>query len=230
VVVEARARGHEVVELARSKGVDLSTGAGLEDRISGCDALVDVTNAETASRAKAEALFGAITRNLLAAEQQQRVGHHVLLSIVGIDDVPYGYYFGKRLQERLLSESQVPWTVLRATQFHEFAGQVLHFAKLGPFSAVPRMLSQPVAVAEVATALVDAVEQGPSGRLPDLAGPEQLQMVDMARRFSRARGLGRRVVPLFVPGAVGRGMRNGALCPSTDGPRGRITFDDWLAS
>jgi len=83
---------------------------------------------------------------------------------------------------------------------------------------------------EVAEALVDLAETGPSGRVPDLAGPEPLPMVDLARRVSRARGLGRKVVPVRVPGAFGSGMRSGALLPSSDGPRGRITFDEWISS
>lgn len=102
--------------------------------------------------------------------------------------------------------------------------------RVGPFSLVPRMLSQPVAAVEVAQGLVDLAEAGPSARVPDLAGPERLEMVRLARRVSRARGLGRRVVPLRVPGAAGRGMRSGALTPSTDGPRGRLTFAEWLGS
>lgn len=227
VVEVARGRGHEVVELARSLGVDLATGAGLAGRLAGADAVIDTSNTTAQKRADAEAFFGAVTRNLLAAEQEAGVGHHVALSIVGIDDVPLGYYQGKRLQERLVAEGGVPWSILRATQFHEFAAQVLHFVKVGPFSLVPRMLSQPIAAVEVAEALVDLAEQGPSGRVPDLAGPEPLQMVDLARRLSRARGLGRRVVPVWLPGA-GKGIRSGALLPTTDGPRGRQTFEEWL--
>jgi uncharacterized protein YbjT (DUF2867 family) len=230
LVGAATARGHDVVELARSTGVDLTTGAGLDDRLSGADAAVDVTNLVTQSRTKAEGFFGSVTRSLLAAERAAGVGHHVALSIVGIDDVETGYYAGKRMQERLVAEGEVPWTILRATQFHEFSEQALGFARLGPWSFVPRMLSQPVAADEVAAALVDLVEAGPSSRAPDLAGPEQLQLVDMARKVSRARGLGRRVVPVRVPGAAGRAMRAGALCPTTPGPRGRVTFGAWLAS
>jgi uncharacterized protein YbjT (DUF2867 family) len=230
VVEVAVARGHAVVELARATGVDLTTGAGLEDRLAGVDTVVDVTNVLAASRRKTEAFFGSVTRHLLAAESAAGVGHHVALSIVGIDEVPSGYYYGKRLQERLVTEGDVPWTILRATQFHEFAEQVLGFVRVGPFSFVPRMLSQPVAAAEVAALLEDHAQQGPSGRAPDVAGPERLQMVDLARKVSRVRGLGRRVVPVRMPGAVGRGQTNGALCPSTDGPRGRQTFEEWLSA
>lgn len=229
VVAVARARGHEVVELARSRGVDLTTGAGLADHLDGVDAVVDVTSVATQKQAEAEAFFGGVTRTLLAAEAAAGVGHHVALSIVGIDEVTTGYYLGKRLQERLVREGGVGWSVLRATQFHEFAEQALGFVRVGPFSLVPRMLSQPVAAVEVAEALVDLSEAGPSGRVADLAGPERLQMVDLARRVSRARGLGRRVVGVPLPGAAGRGMRDGSLCASSDGPRGRVTFDAWLA-
>jgi len=228
VVEVARNRGHEVVELARSMGIDLTTGEGLTERLAGVDAVVDATNVNAQKRAGAEAFFGAVTRSLLAAEQQAGVGHHIALSIVGIDDVPLGYYQGKLLQERLVADGGVPWSILRATQFHEFAAQVLHFVRIGRYSLVPRMLSQPVAAVEVAEALVDLAEAGPSGRVPDLAGPEPHQMVDLARRVARARGRGRRVVPIWLPGA-GKGIRSGALLPSADGPRGRQTFDEWLA-
>ena len=229
VVSAARARGHRVVPLARSLGVDLTTGAGLADRLVGMDAVVDTTSVPTQRREEAESFFGGVTRTLLEAEAAAGVGHHVVLSIVGVDEVGTGYYQGKRLQERLVAEGGVGWSVLRATQFHEFAEQVLGFVTVGPFSLVPRMASQPVAAAEVGEALVDLVEAGPSGRVPDLAGPQRLEMTELARRVSRDRGLGRRVVPVRLPGAAGRGMAAGALCPSTDGPRGTATFDAWLA-
>ena len=225
VVEVARERGHDVVVLARAEGVDLTTGAGLAERLAGVAAVVDVTSVRTQRREASQAFFGDVTRHLQAAGP----AHLVALSIVGIDDVDTGYYAGKRLQERLLAEGTVPWSVLRATQFHEFAEQVLHFARVGPFSLVPRMLSQPVAAREVAEALVVLAEGDPVGRAPELAGPDRLQMVDLARRLSRTRGLGRRVVPVRLPGAAGKAMRSGALTPSGDGPRGRVTFDEWLA-
>ncbi|MEO9321990.1 SDR family oxidoreductase [Nocardioides sp. C4-1] len=229
VVEVAEARGHKVVPLARATGVDLTTGAGLAERLDGVQVVVDVTSNPSQKREEAEAFFGGVTTALLEAERAVGVGHHVALSIVGIDDVPSGYYAGKRRQEQLLADGDQPWSVLRATQFHEFAEQVLHFVRLGPFSVVPRMLSQPVAAREVAEALVDLAEAGPSGRVPDLAGPERLPMHDLARRVNRAQGLGRRVVAVPVPGRAGRGMRDGSLCASSEGPRGRTTFDAWLA-
>jgi uncharacterized protein YbjT (DUF2867 family) len=221
VVEVARERGYDVVVLSRGEGVDLTTGTGLAERLAGIDAVVDVTSVRTQKRAAAEAFFGGVTRHL----QDAGAAYVVALSIVGIDDVDTGYYAGKRLQERLLAEGATPWSVLRATQFHEFAEQALEFVRVGPFSLVPRMLSQTVAAREVAEALLDLAEAGPSGRVPDLAGPERHDMVDLARRVAA----GRRVVGVPLPGAAGRAMRSGALCPAEDGPRGTITFDAWLA-
>ncbi|MBZ5739057.1 SDR family oxidoreductase [Nocardioides sp. GBK3QG-3] len=223
VVDVARERGYDVVVLSRGEGVDLTTGAGLAERLAGVDAVIDVTSVRTQQKEASEAFFGGVTRNLQAAG----AAYVVALSIVGVDDVETGYYAGKRLQERLLAEGATPWSVLRATQFHEFAEQVLGFVRVGPFALVPRMLSQPVAAREVAEALVDLAEAGPSGRVPDLAGPERLDMVDLARRVAAGRP---RVVPVRVPGAAGRAMRSGALCPTGPGPRGSITFDAWLAA
>jgi len=232
VVAVATERGHEVVPLARAAGVDLTTGEGLAARLEGVDVVVDVTSTRAQSRRGAEGFFGAVTRTLTAAERVAGVGHHVALSIIGIDDVPSGYYRGKRLQERLLAEGDQPWSVLRAAQFHEFAEQALGFVRIGPFSLVPLMHSQPVAAREVGEALVALAESGPSGRVADLAGPEQHRVHRMAREVSRARDLGRRVVPLPLPGAAGRAMRDGSLTAAGDPAAvlGRTTFAEWLAA
>ncbi|WP_418275476.1 SDR family oxidoreductase [Isoptericola jiangsuensis] len=228
VVDVAVEHGHDVVPLTRSSGVDLTTGDGLAERLTGVDAVIDVANAPV--QKQAEAFFGAVTRHLLAGEREAGVGHHVALSIIGIDDVPWGYFLGKVRQERLLTGADQPWSLLRAAQFHEFAEQALGFARLGPVCMVPRMRSQPVAAREVAQALVALAEQGPTGRVPDLAGPEVHLMHDLARRFSRARGLGRRVVPVPLPGAAGRRMRDGSLTAADDPTAvlGRTTFTTWL--
>lgn len=228
VVAEAERRGHDVVVLTRSSGVDLTTGDGLAGKLDGVDAVVDTTSVQTTSAKVAKAFFGDVTRHLLAAEQAAGVGHHVVLSIVGIDGVPYGYYQAKAAQEEQVAADSVPWTVLRATQFHEFAEQVLGFINIGPISLVPGMLSQPIAAAEVGHHLIDLVEAGPAGRVPDLGGPERLDMVDLAKRVNETKQLGRKVFGLRVPGAAGRDMRSGKLCTDSDGPRGTQKFTDWL--
>ena len=229
VVAAAAAAGHEPVVLARSRGVDLTTGRGLSAALTGAAALIDVSNVATASRRRSVAFFTAATRHLLAAAQEAGVGHYVALSIVGIDRVDFGYYEGKRAQEELVLSGALPASVLRATQFHEFAGQVL--ARIGgPVALVPRMRTQPVAAAEVATALV-ALATGPAvERAPELAGPEVHDMVDLARQVVRAAGRRRPVVPVRLPGAAGRAMAGGDLLPTQPGPRGTQTFSSWLAA
>ena len=138
-VVEAlSAAGCEPVVLARSTGVDLATGAGLDAALRGVQGVVDVANVATQRRSTAVGFFTAATSALLAAGARAGVRHHVVLSIVGVDRVDTGYYAGKRAQEQLVLGGDVPATVLRSTQFHEFAEQVLTIAK-GPVAPVPSM-------------------------------------------------------------------------------------------
>lgn len=228
VVELARDRGHEVTVLARSRGVDLTTGAGLD--LAGVDTVIDVSSVQTLSAVEATRFFTAVTRTLLAAGQAAGVGHHLVLSIVGTDAAPYGYYAGKLAQEHLVAGSPVPWTILRATQFHEFAAQLLTRMRRGPVALVPVMRSQPVAAREVAARLVDLAESGPAGRVADLAGPRAEHMVDLVRRWARATGTRARVLALPLPGGLGRAMRDGTLLPGEGALLGIQTFDDWLAA
>jgi uncharacterized protein YbjT (DUF2867 family) len=227
VVDRIRALGHEPVVLARSTGVDVVAGTGLSEALTGVETVIDVTNVTTVARSAAVAFFETATAHLLAAEQEVGVRHHVLLSIVGIDRVDFGYYLGKRRQEEVALAGPVPVSILRATQFHEFAGQLLD--RGGPIAVVPVMLSQPIAADEVAGALVDLALTEPTGLAPELAGPEQHQMPDLVRRVRDARGSRRPVLSLRVPGRVGAAMAHGGLLPRDDGPRGRQTFAEWLA-
>ncbi|MCW2917057.1 MAG: hypothetical protein JWN52_5125 [Actinomycetia bacterium] len=228
VVDAVRAAGHEPTVISRSNGVDITTGSGLVDVLQETSAVIDVSNLTTTSKSKSVAFFEAGTRNLLAAGQAAGVSHHVALSIVGVDRVGFGYYIGKRRQEELVLAGSVPASILRATQFHEFAAQILERGG-GPFALVPRMASQPIAAREVAQALVGLAAREPVGMAPELAGPEQLEMTDLARQILRARGGHRVVVPLRLPGAAGRAMAEGALLPTGPGPRGKQTFSQWLA-
>ena len=115
--------GHEVIRISRSLGVDLTTGEGLDAALEGVDAVVDAISSPPVSPDETREYFGTTTRNLLAAEQRAGVRHHVLLSIVGIHRIEGGtaHYSGKREQERLIEEGRVPWTIVPATQFHDFA-------------------------------------------------------------------------------------------------------------
>ncbi|OZF31100.1 3-beta hydroxysteroid dehydrogenase [Rhodococcus sp. 14-2483-1-1] len=229
VVEVARERGHDVVVLSRSAGIDLVSGSGLSDALSGIEAVIDVASTQTISAKESTAFFAAVTRNLLTAETEAGVGHHLALSIVGIDRAPHAYYAGKVEQERIVRAGTVPWTILRATQFHEFAGQIRAQMSFGPVSVIPKMVSQPIAAREVAERLIDLAEQPPAGRVADLGGPREERMAEMVRRDARAVGARGLVLEIPIPGAYGRAMRDGTLVTTTDSDHGRQTFDQWLA-
>ncbi|HVW81781.1 MAG TPA: NAD(P)H-binding protein [Mycobacteriales bacterium] len=231
--VEAlRAAGHEAVVIARSAGVDVASGRGLDAALAGAKAVIDVGNIATVRRSAAEAFFDKATRNLLDAGAKAGVEHLVVLSIVGCDRVDLGYYFGKRRQEELVLAGPLPFTILRATQFHEFPGQLIDRTPPVPVpvNVVPRMRSQPIAAREVGTALARIVGEAPAGRAPDLAGPEVHEMPDLVRMVMRARGSRKAVIGVRLPGATGKALAHGGLLPDAEGPRGRETFAEWLAA
>jgi uncharacterized protein YbjT (DUF2867 family) len=206
------------------------TGAGLLAVLDGADAVVDVaTRATTSARVSVE-FFGTATTRLLDAERELGIGHHVALSIIGAREAPHAYYAGKARQEELVEASPVPWSMLRATQFHEFAGQIAGQGRLGPIIAVPAMRSEPVAAREVGALLAEIATGAPRGWDRDLAGPREESMPDMVRRYAAATGLAGRVVGFPLPGAWGRALRDGTLLGGPDARRGTITFDAWLAA
>jgi uncharacterized protein YbjT (DUF2867 family) len=233
VVASLREAGHEPVLLTRSKGIDLATGPAalpvLVTALAGCAAVVDVASMETLSARASKRFFGTVTRTLLDAEKAAGVPHHVALSIVGAAEAPYAYYAGKALQEQLVKESGAGWTILRATQFHEFAQQLAAQGKPGRLRMVPAMTSQPVAAAEVGAALAELAVGAPRGRAGDLAGPRVEDMPTLVRRYLAATGDGGRVVALPLPGRWGRALRDGTLLAGPDARLGTQTFDAWLA-
>jgi uncharacterized protein YbjT (DUF2867 family) len=221
-------RGHEVVRISRSLGVDCLTGEGLDEALEGVEAAVDVTNIAATDRAEAVAFFGGIARNLLAAEHRAGVRHHVLLSIVGLDRVEgNAHYAGKREQERLVAAGPVPWTIVPATQFHDFAAMVTSWTERDGAATIAPLLVQPIAPSDVADVLAEVVAGEPQGRYPDVAGPEPQDLVDMARRTNDVRGHHVRLIPSWS-GLFDTSMAGNVLLP---GDRARIaptTFDEWL--
>ncbi|GAA1744048.1 SDR family oxidoreductase [Aeromicrobium alkaliterrae] len=230
VVEVAREAGHEVVVLSRSTGTDLTTGEGLATALAGVEVVVDVTSVFTLDAGESRDFFGPVTRHLLEAELEAGVTHHLALSIVGIDQAPHGYYAGKVLQEELIAAGQVPWTVLRATQFHEFASQVHGGTTVGPIVVVPRMRSETVAARDVAERIVELVEAGPGGRVADLGGPAVDWMGSLSRAWARATGDRRPVVAVPLPGRLGRAMRDGTLVSGPGADHGTTTFQEWLST
>lgn len=222
--------GHETVPVSRAKGVDLYTGTGVDDALKGADTVIDTTNTSAREEPAIVDFFGTTTRNLLAAEERAGVRHHVLLSIVGIDHgqkVPH--YSGKREQERLVSRGPVPWSIVRATQFHDFAAMVAGWTQRDGVATIAPVLVQPIAHADVAAALADVAAAAPLNATLDVAGPKTEDLVDMARRTYAARGQEITLVPTWR-GVFGVDMAGEVMLPGDNARLGHIAFDDWLAA
>ena len=223
-------QGHDVVRISRSLGVDLTTGDGLDEALTGVESVVDTTNVAAGDRSETVAYLGGLTRNLLAAEQRAGVRHHVLLSIVGIHRVDdNAHYAGKREQERLVEDGPVPWTIVPATQFHDFAAMVTGWTERDGVATVAPLLVQPIAPRDVADILAEVAVGEPQGHHADIAGPATEDLVDMARRTNEARGRRVRLVPTWS-GVFGTSMFGTVLLPGDDARIAPTSFDDWLAA
>jgi uncharacterized protein YbjT (DUF2867 family) len=220
--------GHDVVPISRAHGVDVLTGTGLDDALAGVDAVVDALNAPPADEAATVEFFGTTTRTLLAAEERAGVGHHVLLSIVGIHGISgNNHYAGKREQERLIEAGPVPWTIVPFTQFHDFAAMVTGWTEQDGVATIAPLLVQPIAPADVAEVLAEVVTGRPQGRHVDVAGSETQDLVDMARRTYQARGKDITLIPTWR-GVFGTSMAGEVLLPGPDARIAPTTFDEWL--
>ena len=216
----------EPVVIARSTGVDLLTGEGLDEALEGVEAVIDVTSTTTSEPL---AFFEATTTRLLEAEQRAGVRHHVVLSIVGVDRVPDNdHHRGKIRQEQLALAGPIPATIVRATQFHDFGAQVASWTRDGDTATIPPLLVQPIAVADLAAVLVEVATGTGSGEVIDVAGPETEDLVDMTRRTLAARGETLRLVPRWG-GAFSVTMAGEVLLPGPDARIAPTTFEDWLS-
>jgi uncharacterized protein YbjT (DUF2867 family) len=211
IMSSLRARGIASVPISRSSGVDLTTGDGLDEALDGVTAVIDASSKNTTNATAATRFFSAATNNLLAAEGRAGVEHHVAVSIIGAAQIDAAYYAGKAAQERILTARESGWSVLRASQFHEFVEQIIEAGRMGPLQIVPTMRTQP-------------------GFAPDLAGPREERMLDLVTRYLSAAGIRRRIVEIPLPGRFGRGMRDGTILPGRAARLGTRTFGEWLAA
>jgi uncharacterized protein YbjT (DUF2867 family) len=199
---------------------DLKTGRGIDAAVADAEVIVHCATGLGDTRA---------ARNLIDAAKRAGRPHVVYISIVGVDRVPMGYYKSKLDVEKQVASAGLPWTVLRATQFHELILRGCEALARLPAMVVPDDTSfQPVAAAEVAQRLAELAAGPAAGRVPDLGGPEVVGAADLARGYLRARGRRRLVLPVRLPGAAFAGLRRGDhLAP--DQAVGRVTFAQFLA-
>jgi len=223
--------GHEAVAASPSSGVNAVTGAGLADVLVAAEVVVDVTNSPSFEDAAVLEFFEKSSRNLLAAEHDAGVGHHVALSIVGADRIPdSGYLRAKVAQEELIRSSEIPYSILRATQFFEFIGTITaQFPTDGRTIRVPSAFIQPILSDEVVGVLVDVTLGAPVNGIIDLAGPEPFRFNEIIRQFLISTQDTRQVVMDTHARYFGAKLDEQSLIPRGNSHIGATRFKQWLS-
>jgi len=225
------AQGHDAVAASPATGVNTITGEGLADVMSGADVVVDVANAPIWDDDAVREFFTTSTRNLMAAEREAGVGHHVALTIVGGDRLPdSGYLRAKVAQEAEIEAGTVPYTILRATQFFEFLRQIVEAGAEGDTLRLSNGLMQLVAVDDVAATVAELATSAPAGGRVEIGGPEALGIDAWARRLFALTGDERTVVADPHARYFGTELHGGELTPGHGARIGATDFDTWFAT
>jgi uncharacterized protein YbjT (DUF2867 family) len=209
---------------------DLATGVGLQDALRDVEVVVHLASLAYRGR-RTDAVDIGGTARLVDAAFDAGVEHTVFTSIVGVDAIPWPYFKKKLAAEELVRRGHTPWSIVRATQFYPLIDSVLRVAARLPVLFSPREVpGQPVDPRDVAEHIVAVIERGPSRRAVEFAGPEPLTFGELAAQWSAARGLrSRPLVPVPIPGALGRALRDGRAVPG-GGEAGSRTWRSWLQS
>jgi uncharacterized protein YbjT (DUF2867 family) len=231
VVSRLVAQGHDAVPASPATGVDTITGEGLADVMAGADVVVDVANAPVWDDDAVREFFTTSSRNLLAAERDAGVGHHLAVSIVGADLLPdSGYLRAKVAQEAEIDAGSVPYTILRSTQFFEFLPQIVETGAEGDSVRLSTGQMQFVAVDDVAATVAELATGAPVGGRVELGGPEALGIDDWARRLFAATGDKRTVVSDPHALYFGTELKGGELTTGDGARIGAVDFDTWFAT
>ena len=230
LVSKLRERGHEALAASPSSGVNTITGEGLAEALAGAQVVVDVSNSPSWEDKAVLEFFETSSRNLLAAEAGAGVGHHVALSVVGTERLLQGGFFrAKMAQEELIQASNIPYTIVRSTQFFEFVNGIAQSATDGQMVRLSAALIQPIVSDDVAAALAEVTLGAPVNGTIEIAGPERLGLDELVRRFLRAKQDARQVVTDVHARYFGIDLNDQSLTPG-DNPRiGPTRFDDWLS-
>jgi uncharacterized protein YbjT (DUF2867 family) len=230
LVYRLREMGHEAIAASPNTGVDTITGEGLRDVLTGAQSVVDVSNSPSFEEKAVMEFFTASTRNLLAAEKELGVGHHVALCIVGTDRLLESPYFrAKMAQENLIKESDVPFTILRSTQFFEFISRIATASADGKTVRATSAYIQPVVSDDVVSALAEIAGGTPANGTVEIAGPELFHMDALVRRLMRATGDTRQVITDANERYFGALLQERTLTSDAPDIVGTTHFADWVA-
>ena len=222
--------GHEAVAASPNSGVNTLTGEGLAEVLKGAQVVVDVSNSPSFEDSPVMEFFKTSTGNLLTYEAAAGVGHHVALSVVGSDRLPdSGYLRAKVAQEKLIKESSIPYSIVRATQFFEFVNRIADEATDGNTVRLPPVRFQPMAADDVASAVARVAVASPLNGIVEVAGPEQFRFDELIRLGLSARKDPREVIADPRARYFGTELSERSLVPGDDAQLGETRFDDWLS-
>lgn len=221
--------GHEAVAAARNTGVNTVTGEGLAGALAGADVVIDVSNSPSFEDTAVMQFFETSTRNVLAAEADAGVRHHVALSVVGTDRLPdSGYFQAKLAQERLIEKAGIPFSIVHATQFYEFTRAIADAASSdGRTVHIAPVLYQPIAADDVARAVGKTAVGSPLNGRREIAGPEQFRMDEFFRDALAAWNDPREVVTDPDARYFGARLSERSLVPADGAILGEIRYADW---
>jgi uncharacterized protein YbjT (DUF2867 family) len=230
LVAKLVAHGHEAIPASPGTGVNTLTGEGLSQVLTSADVVVDVSNSPSFEDTAVLEFFEKSTRNILDAEAAADVRHHVALSVVGTERLAEsGYFRAKKAQEKLIKSSAIPYSIVHATQFFEFAVRAADAASDGGTVRVPPVLIQPIASDDVAAAVCNVALAAPLNNTIEITGPEPMPFEDYARKGLRAVGDERIVIADPQARYFGARLSERTLLPGDGAQLGATKFDDWLS-
>src|SRR5437660_5210850 len=230
LVTKLREHGHDPVAASPNSGVNTLTGEGLAEVLAGASVVVDVSNSPSFEDAAVMEFFKTSTGDLLTHETAAGVGHHVALSVVGSDCLPdSGYLRAKVAQEKLIKESSIPYSIVRATQFFEFVKRIADSATEGNTVRLPPVRFQPMAADDVASAVARVAIGSPLNGIIEIAGPEQFRFDELIRQGLSARKDPREVIADPHARYFGTELSERSLVPGDDAQLGETRFEDWLS-
>lgn len=229
VVAKLKKEGQDAVAAAPNTGVDTITGKGLAESLAGADVVVDVSNSPSFDDKASMDFFQTSVRNIIAAEQEADVRHHVALSVVGTDGLQAsGYFRAKLTQEKLIKSSSIPYTLIHATQFFEFIRSIADFSTVEGTVRLPPAKFQPIAAEDVADAISDAALSRPVNGTIEVAGPETFMFDEAVRKVIQYDHDTRRVITDPQARYYGANVTENSLIPGANARLGSTTLDWWL--
>jgi uncharacterized protein YbjT (DUF2867 family) len=221
--------GHTVIPASPQTGINTITGEGLHEAVKGADVVVDVSNSPSIEDRAALDFFQRSTINQLTAEAYAGVRHHVAMSVVGVDRLPdSGYFRAKVAQEDLVKESGIPYSIVRSTQFFEFAGRIVQGSTIGEEVYISPAAFQPIASEEIVEALADIILGAPLNDTIEVAGPESMSMYDFIRYYLNAVEDSRQLVMDEHALYFGTQLNDDSLVPGENPHLGKIKYEDWF--